>query len=265
MKTRLTIIAALGALVTLAGCSRSDVAPDVTTFDLQVRAESGATRATVNGSTGSFAWEAGDKIAIHLNTGYQEATLSAAGTTTLTAAAGTVRDGYAIFPSAVAEGTATAPSVKLPSAYDITGSLSSSSAALPMVALNDPDSDILYFRHVGGLVRVTVVSVPAGTRSVQVHFPGSRITGSFPVSDPASTAPTIVTGTVDTDDIVTFTVSEAGLAAAADVVLNLPVPCGTYAGGLTVNVIPADASFPNTVSGSIVLDRAQGVQVRVNP
>ena len=57
MKTRLTIIA-LGALAMLAGCGRSEVAPDVTTFNLSVRAESDATRATVNDG-GNFAWTSG--------------------------------------------------------------------------------------------------------------------------------------------------------------------------------------------------------------
>ena len=113
MKTK-AIIIALGALLLLSGCSRSKVTPDMTTFDMTVRAESDGTRATVNGTTGAFAWEAGDQIAVHLNSGYQSATLTAAGTTTLTAAAGSVRNGYAIYPASVAAGSADAPVVTLP-------------------------------------------------------------------------------------------------------------------------------------------------------
>lgn len=264
MKTK-PIIIALGAMVLLSGCSRSKVTPDMTTFDLAVRAESDNTRATVDGTTGTFAWEAGDQIAIHLNSGYQSATLTAAGTTTLAAAAGSVRDGYAIFPASVAAGTASAPRVTLPLTYDIQDNLSSSSAKLPMIAVNDPDSDILYFHHVGGLMRITVASIPAGTQSVIVTLNNRQITGDLEVSNPGTATPTVSTTEGTGHSEVTFTVSSAGLAAAAsDVVLNLPVPCGTYT-SLTVDVIPSQSPFPKTVTDNMVIARADGLKIRVMP
>lgn len=263
MKTRLITIA-LGAMVLLSGCSRSKVTPDMTTFDLAVRAESDNTRATVDGTTGTFAWEAGDEIAIHLNTGYQNATLTAAGTTTLTVSSSAVRNGYAVYPAAAAAGTDTAPVISLPSSYSIASDLQSTSSPLPMVAVNDPDSDILYFHHVGGLIRITCATVPAGTKTVTVTL-DKGIAGSFTVTDPATVTPTIVAGGSGTS--VTFTVSDdaAGLATAANnVVLNLPVPCGTYA-SLRVDVNPTNASFPVIISDNMVIERAQGLKVRVTP
>lgn len=261
MKTK-AIIIALGALLLLSGCSRSKVTPDMTTFDMTVRAESDGTRATVNGTTGAFAWEAGDQIAVHLNSGYQSATLTAAGTTTLTAAAGSVRNGYAIYPASVADGTADAPVIILPASYSIASDLQSTSAPLPMVAVNDPDSDLLYFHHVGGLMRITCVTIPAGTKTVTVTM-DKGIAGSFPVTGPGTVTPMIAPGGTGTS--VAFTVSGDGLASAAsNVVLNLPVPCGTYT-SMTVDVTPTNASFPVVISSSITIGRAQGLQVKVTP
>ncbi len=264
MKTRLITIA-LGALVMLAGCSRSEVAPDVTKFRLSARIEADATRTTFD-SEGKFAWEAGDAVALHLSTaGYASASVDTDGDFTLTVPSGNTRDGYAIYPAAVAAGTAAAPSVTLPLAYSIVSDLSSTSAPLPMVAVNDPDSDILYFHHVGGLMRITVATVPAGVRAVTVTLNGRRIAGTFTVADPGTVTPTISTATVDAGDVVSFAVSEAGLSTAAtNVVLNLPVPCGTYE-SLTVDVTPTQSPFPKTITDNMVLDRAQGMQIKVTP
>lgn len=263
MKTK-PIIIALGAMVLLSGCSRSKVTPDMTTFDLAVRAESDNTRATVDGTTGTFAWEAGDEIAIHLNTGYQNATLTAAGTTTLTVSSSAVRNGYAVYPAAAAAGTDTAPVISLPSSYSIASDLQSTSSPLPMVAVNDPDSDILYFHHVGGLIRITCATVPAGTKTVTVTL-DQGIAGSFTVTDPGTATPTIAPAGTGTSVVFTVSDQESGLASATgNVVLNLPVPVGTY-GSLTVDVTPSNASFPVVISASMAIGRAQGLQVKVTP
>ncbi len=268
MKKKLTIIA-MGTFVLLASCTRSEVTPDVRTITLSARAESGMTRASVNGTTGAFAWEAGDVIAVHLTTGYQNATLTANGTTTLTAPASSERDGYAIFPAtaSAAGGTADAPVITLPDSYTIAADLQSESSPLPMIAVNDPDSDILYFHHVGGLMRIIVSSVPAGTKAVTVTLeteaPIRGIAGSFTVSGPTTSAPTIAPA--GTGTMVSFTVSDEGLASViSNVVLNLPVPVGTYK-KLTVNVIPENSVFPVVITSDMTIGRAEGLKVMVTP
>jgi len=263
MKKKLTIIA-MGTFVLLASCTSSEVTPDVRTITLSARAESGMTRASVNGTTGAFAWEAGDVIAVHLTTGYQNATLTANGTTTLTAPASSERDGYAIFPAtaSAAGGTADAPVITLPDSYTIAADLQSESSPLPMIAVNDPDSDILYFHHVGGLMRITCATVPAGTKTVTVTL-DQGIAGEFAVSNPATETPTLTP--YGTGITVSFTVSDEGLASAAsNVVLNLPVPCGTYE-SLTVNVTPANSAFPVVITSDMTIGRAEGIQIKVTP
>lgn len=275
MKTRLTIIA-LGALIMLAGCSRSETVPGPATIRLSARLESAGTRATVNGNTGEFAWEAGDQIAIHLSSGYADATLTPDGTTPLygtaelTVSDGTVtRNGYALFPAAVkdaaADGVGSTPlKVTLPASYSIAADLQSASAPLPMIAVNDPDSDILHFHHVGGLMRITCSTIPAGTKNVTVTL-DKGIVGSFTVTAPETATPTIAP--IGSGTSVVFTVSDdaAGIvAAASNVVLNLPVPCGTYE-SLTVDVTPSNASFPVVISGSMAIGRAEGLKVKVTP
>ena len=256
MKTRLTIIA-LGALAMLAGCGRSEVAPDVTTFNLSVRAESDATRATVNGS-GNFAWTSGDQIAVHLSTGYQNVTITPDnssprfGTTQLTVNSTVTRDGYAIFPASVAAGTASAPTVTLPASYGIT-SETATGTPLPMVAVNDPDSDFLHFHHVGGLVRIEGLTLPAGTTSVTVTF-NKGVTGSFEVSAPATAEPTITAAPVSaSNSSVTFAIT-----GTLPTVLNVPVPCGEYA---WVKVYVNDATAPFTTFDGFTLGRAQGIKL----
>ncbi len=250
----------------LAGCGRSEVAPDVTTFNLSVRAESDATRATVS-SSGTFAWTEGDQIAVHLSTGYQDVTLTPDsdspryGTTQLTVTSSSVtRTGYAIFPASVKDATADGVGtntlkVTLPSAYDGVTAATTASTPLPMVAVNDPESDFLYFHHVGGLVRIEGLNLPAGTTSVSVTF-NKGVTGSFEVSDRATSAPTVTAAASDgTNNTVTFNLTGTTLPT----VLNVPVPCGEYA---WVKVY-ADASTDPLFApfDGFTLARAQGIKL----
>ena len=102
MKTRVTIIA-LGALLVMTGCNRSDLNPDPQTVRLSARVESGETRATVDGTTGAVAWVAGDQIAVHSDNAFISKELASDGSFVLTAAQNAARNGYAVFPASVKE------------------------------------------------------------------------------------------------------------------------------------------------------------------
>lgn len=243
MKTK-QILIALGALLVVAGCSRKDLNPDPQTVRLSAQVESGETRATVDGTTGAFAWESGDVLSIYLSTGsgaFQTVTLdNAAGNFVMTAAAAAARTGYSVFPSSLNPSwDGSTLSVTLPASYSIT-SATSVKTPLPMVAVNDPTSDFLFFRHVGALIRIENLAFPAGTTAATVTF-NKGVQGTFEVN----TTGTPVIFNVDAasdNNVVAFSFSGSSLPT----VLNIPVPCGAYS-GVTVTAgsysVPFDDTF----------------------
>ncbi len=255
MKTK-QILIALGALLVVAGCSRKDLNPDPQTVRLSAQVESGETRATVDGTTGAFAWESGDVLSIYLSTGsgaFQTVTLdNAAGNFVMTAAAAAARTGYSVFPSSLNPSwDGSTLSVTLPASYSIT-SATSVKTPLPMVAVNDPTSDFLFFRHVGALVRIEGLAFPSGTTSATVTF-NKGVHGVFEVT--TGSAPTIFNTTAEGgNNSVTFTFSGTPLPT----VLNVPVPCGEYA---WVKVYVNDATAPFTTFDGFTLGRAQGIKL----
>ena len=104
---------------------------------------------------------------------------------------------------------------------------------LPMVASN-PSSGALAFKHVGGVFRITLNSVPANTQKIVVKVDDSAyITGTFKVTEPGS-ASSSISNTDNTSGSnghsVTFNLSSALASETSGIVLNVPVPNGTYTG-----------------------------------
>ena len=141
---------------------------------------------------------------------------------------GQQRDYYAIYPSSVIDEENygnTELKVNLPASYEIDADGMGTYCPTPMVAVNDPSSSYLDFRHVGGLLRLTLNDVSPATASIEVSM-GKRLTGSFTVNDPATSIPYIATD--DNADVVTFVLSEPLTAYTDGLIINVPVPTGTY-------------------------------------
>lgn len=255
MKTRVTIIA-LGALLVVAGCSREDQNPEPKTVRLSARVESDATRSTVDGTTGAWAWDTGDQIAVHSDNAFISKELSSDGSFTLTAAQNAARNGYAVYPASVKLDAYTgigsaALKVNLPASYAVTAS-TSVRTPLPMVALNDAGSDFLFFRHVGALIRIEGLAFPSGTTSATVTF-NKGVHGVFEVT--TGSAPTIFNTTAEGgNNSVTFTFSGTPLPTT----LNIPVPCGTYQG---VTVTGNTGGYSVEIDGLFSLERHQGTKL----
>ena len=233
-----------------------------------------ASRVEFNSSTGKFAWGDPDEIALHTDAGaYQTVTVSASGVVTFLAADGVARDGYAFYPANVASGTAAAPVVALPASYDIDADGMGDWYPTPMIAVNDPTSDDLWFYHVGGALRLTLNSVPAGTKAIVVNM-GKGITGDFTVSDPDTETPTIAPGA--SADELTFNLSSALEEDADGLVLNIPLPTGTYP-ALIVKVVDADNrasepvgnykdwTFPRARARQVIFDLATSYVYEPHP
>lgn len=263
MKRYLTIILAAAALVALAGCSREPLAeePGIQVLDAEIVSEAG-TRTTYDGTTGAFAWEIGDEMALFLTKG-DPATYKLQNVEIKTASASTgrfvysketgwTRTGYAVYPKSLvtdASWNGTTLTVTLPTSYP-----ASATTRLPLVADNGGgETSNLTFYPICGLLRIQCENIPSGVTSLTVTVAGgSNITGDHPVAFNSS-IPSInaVVGTANT---VTFS-SVSGSSAT----LNLPLPCGTYTG-----VTVSDGTHTKSVTATFASKRGYGKKLTVD-
>ena len=192
------------------------------------------TKAHISSSlSGAFTWSSDDRIAVHTTSGYYTLALSMGAGSGSAVFAGKIegtRDYYAVYPASVADagnyGDGTLK-VNLPTKYYIDNTRSdwkeyyATYSPLPMIARN-ASSGSLAFKHVGGLFRLFLDSVPAGTKSITVTASGN-IAGSFTVNT-ATETPTLSGGS---SNMVTFTFDNALTASTGSVVLTVPVPAAT--------------------------------------
>lgn len=227
MKTKKSLVLLLcGVAAITVGCQQNEL-----DFPggkvLKAVIEGGETRTSFDSYEGKFAWTPDDQLAVYYSDGTKSiATVATDGTVEVPAStASRYRSYYAVYPASVVEDITDGSQplqVTLPTSYDISGK-SEDYSPLPMVALNDEDSDFLMFYHVGGLLRITLQGVKTGTTSVRVTF-DKDVTGTYSVSNPGTDRPTIKTAGTATNNVVIFT----GITSTERVVLNVPVPCGIY-------------------------------------
>lgn len=251
-----SIIAAF-LLMALAGCSRveSDVQPQAAGEEvLTVRFGSASTRVDFDDEAGAFTWTEGDKVAVHcgasangtVDASYKTPTLRrdatdpSVGRLSLILSEGQQRDAYAVYPAASAVAAQWgSPSLQLtyPTEYEVDPAGMGNEAPTPMVAVNDPAATELTFRHVGGLLRLTLNYVAGETKFITVSM-GKQITGTFTVEDPSGESPSVTGG--DSADEVTFALTgDLAPGFGNTLVLNVPIPSGTYE-SLTITALDAD-------------------------
>lgn len=194
-----------------------------------------ATKTNFDNSEGKFTWTDGDMLAVHYSNGsYTTYPVDPSdGKVLASVPPGASRDKYAVYPasSAVASATGNPLKVVFPASYDISGKLDEPDfSPLPMVAVNDNSSTELDFYHVGGLVRITVDGISPSAHRIEVVFDNS-VTGEFEVAF-VSGKPVVSAGIpTASNTTVNFILAESGASVGsriAPIVLNVPVPCGTY-------------------------------------
>ena len=245
-------------LVVAASCSQKEVpfeestSQEVTTTEqvtyIQALGEQD-TKASINGSTGAFTWNTGDKIAIYAG-GYKisdsmadtynntnNATFAFSGAQAFDDAN---RANFAIFPaSLVNDGsgnlytedvTATSLKINLPGTYNLS-EIKDNKAPLPMIATNAP-SDALEFKNLGALVRFTLVNVPKQTQYITFDFNGKKVQGEFTLTgvEPGTTA-IQTSATEGNDDIITVKNNGVFSTFQTNLVVNIPVPAGVATTG----------------------------------
>ena len=208
MKKSLVIVAA--ALVFASACQKEQLVPEGN-FSIKATREACVdTKATVS-DAGAFAWVSGDAIGVYNGTGFSELTTTGSGASaTFTGTVVGTPQTCAIFPSSVVKSTT---SVTLPDSYV----WKDGDAPTPMYA--EYNASGLSFKHLGGLIKVTVTGVP--TAATKFVFEADKdITGDFDISSNEISSSTLTDkGKVE----FTFT---AGIATTMS--FYVPVPVGTY-------------------------------------
>ena len=227
MKKQLLLFAAMAVM---AGCTAEmdqvgNVAPETAgSGKLTARIGDVETRVAFDEFTGEFSWTAGDQIDVHTTAGYQTAALDANGCFNLTS--GSVRDGYAVYPTGVVTSDSDL-TLELPDSYDIEAGGMADFYPSPMVALNDPSADDIWFYHAGAVARLVFTELPAETRSILVTL-DKRVTGTFVVADPGTDHPVIETDGAATGNTVRFNLDGAPTVSEDGFALNVPIPTGTF-------------------------------------
>lgn len=261
MKRYLTMILAGAALLALAGCSREPLAEELGTEVLgaEIVSET-STRTSYDGTTGKFAWESGDKIALFLVkeggmprtqvTKVTPKTDTSKGSFVYSKETGYTRTGYAVYPATAAKSLSgnNALTLTLPASYDLTAS---PSTPLPLVAVNsNGETSDLSFKAACGLLRIKCDGLTGTTVTVTLD---KGVTGDFAVADPA-TAPAIAAVAASASHLSTVTFTVSGESAT----LNLPLPCGDYA-----SVSVTCGSTTKSVDVPFTMVRGQGKKLHV--
>ena len=219
-----------------------------------------STKVTIGNANNSFAWTDGDKIAVHVSKGDSHKYVVTAGATvdpsdatrasfTVTYEEGYARDAFAVYPGTIVTASAAnygqsgaSLDVTLPNSYTLE-QVSGETTPCPMIATNTPDSD-WEFKQLCGLLRLTVNSIPANAKRLEIDFNGKKVCGSFSVSADVTPGNSVINTADDTDnDCITITkdgTSDEPLFSGwgDGKVFNIPLPVGTYS-NITVTAYDA--------------------------
>ena len=200
------------------------------TLGLQLEPSTKVTLSEEKGS-GKFAWETGDQIAVWVGTDaengcFQACEVNADKNISVDLAGGKDRFHFAVYPNGVnpTYSSTDGLTITLPDTYKLSD-VSDTKVPLPMVAVNNNKSDVLTFYNVGGLLRLTVKSIPEGTEYLKVDFNGNKVCGAFSIADPKPGNSTIATVPAsNAGDVITIT----DLGKAEPAIINIPLPTGKY-------------------------------------
>lgn len=203
------------------------------------------TKVTLSGTT--FAWQAGDKIAVWTGTddshgAYQECTVASNGTLPVVLQEGESRFHYALYPASIRyDGYYAANSlrIELPNTYnydDVCGD----NVQTPMIARNDNSSPNLVFYNLASMLRLTV-TLPKRTVKMKIKFtPDTKATGTFDVRKPngvevGTTCATFDNALSNTSDEIFITGIHDIPAVDSTITVNIPISTGDDYNDFTIS------------------------------
>ncbi len=202
------------------------------------------TKATIGNTTPTFAWTAGDNVAVHVSNGAtNKYVVTTSGASASAASAkftveyeeGYSRDAFAVYPSTIVSASATnfgqsghTLDVTLPGSYTL-AQVSGETSPCPMISANTA-GDGWHFYQLCGLLRLTVKDIPAAAKRLEIDFDGKQVWGDFSIASPVVASSAVIsTATDGAHDIITITKDGTDVVLGeTSVVVNIPLPTGTY-------------------------------------
>ena len=263
MKTYLKCLAL--AVLAISACSKEAQKPEVSTpkEPLILKANFAQTRSTVT-DEGDFGWSANDAISVYTGIGegnnitwsFVEYTLqSGAGTSDaefIGADSDANIDKVAVFPSSLAPAlNVDALTVTLPAVYMYV----EGETNVPMIAqVTDGVNTDLSFKHLAGLLKLTVNNVPEEANRLLFMVPGKKITGEFTVADYTANGACIETEDGE-DNYITISFNPTG----ESMTFYIPLPVGEYPDGFLFTFFDSRndmCSIPIEYTNSFSVERA---------
>jgi hypothetical protein len=233
-----TLLFAAGFSLLALACQREDIREEnAAEQQLPLSLEAlGVTRTDVSGTTGKVSWTPGDAIGVYISSpergnAYWRIPVDTDNQrVSLPLDPGEVRCGYAVYPYSASQiddpdPEGDSPRILYPASYELDSHDPETYVPVPMMALNRDEDAALDFFHTGGLIRIDLHALPAGTSAITVEFVGmDHVCGICAVSHPGTAKSTtaLVTGY---GNVITFT----GVSAATTH-LNIPVPNLDFSG-----------------------------------
>lgn len=243
MKKIYTFILTGAAILALAACTNDLQVEDNSqanepvyeTLSVKVGPETKVTLEGTNGAKSEF--EKNDKIAVWTGastTGsFQTCLVDNSGKITVDITEG--RSNYAVYYNGETVPTfdGTDLTITLPNTYDY-ANVCGDKNPVPMVAKNESGAaGDMTFYAVCGLARFTVTGIPATANKLEVIF-SHDVTGSFTVTGPGTSTPSISAAAKNSNYVVTINLIPGTDYTGA--VINIPVPTGTISAYMTAKV-----------------------------
>lgn len=220
---RKTFLIAAAAVLSIVACQKEmPVAPEGNYTVRASRESAAGTKSTVS-DDGAFAWSAGDAIGLWNGKKFCELTTSTGGSATadFTGTMEGTAQSYAVYPFALnAKVESGNVKVTLPASYEWKAGETNS----PMLAECGENPSSLKFKHLGGLVKVSVKNVPAEAAKF-VLTADKDIAGEYSVSEDAEGNKIIKSAETAENNSVAFTFTASTATAMA---FYVPVPVGDY-------------------------------------
>ena len=248
----------------VAGCTQELPSPEQEySREVILSAEVADTKSSLD-ADGSFYWAKGDKISVWT----ENQTKGTFQTFTLNSGEGTSQATFrgivvgedmelstcAVYPAGAHRLNGTILSVNLPEVYNLGDVLNNTNA--PMIAMLGY-GETISFGHMAGLMTFSFQNVPAGVCSFELTAADKDITGYFDVDLEGGLA-MIEAAPLTSNN--TVTINFTPLAQRQDIVINVPMPIGTY-NGLSYRLMDADGNVVATSSSNATNNVARKKQV----
>ena len=238
------------ALLAAVGCNKeiSDGLQPVGSVILKAVVENDGTKvgATIDKEEGTvaFTWTKGDAVAVQAGNSFETFNLVGNGGTSDGEFSGNVQPSVgavAVSPAAMAGAVAgNELTLNLPAEYTY---VEGQTNAL-MFATVKEDNKML-FRHLGGILQVTMQGIPSRAAECVVTAAGKKINGAYSV-DYTADEPVVALADAATEAESTVTIKLT--EAVTDMTLNIPLPAGDYP-SISVSLLDASGAV---INGSVI-------------